>query len=537
MRTRNTRHRRLAPVLVACLAVCAFAFWGCGTTAHKQQDFVARSGQRLLLDGHPWRFIGFNDYELSSLPGRTHCGRAVDDETVNSVMQDAEDSGASVIRTWFFQSYYDMSNTSGRWRRIRPAWTAFDRVLAAAAAHHLLVIPVLVNEWPNCEPSTSAKGIAFFHTGYTHPAYGYPLSFKQYAATVARHYADDSTIAFWQLGNELQSDSPSGCEEHASADALRAFADQMTTVIKSVDPHHLVSLGTVGADQCGLAGGDYQYVYAGRIDVCEYHDYGVATSSIPNGANSLAERIQQCRALDKPLFIGESGIPADTNDFGQSTGRITNTSLQLRAGFFDAKITAAFNAGIVGYVIWDKRQDASNSAINYGSGRYMVGPDDPTNRVTAALSRTFGVTPGTVRFSFENGGIDGWRAQGSPQRALLENSSEEAWGGDRSLKVVLREGTRSVFAGTSAISGARSGTTITFHVYVSSIAQRIDAAPFIVDRPSDRVEAHLTKLLPGWNVVQWTIPRRLPTPLRELGLAIDNPLGFSGPLFLDNVSW
>lgn len=539
MRMRETRHRQLAAVLVVCLAACASAICGCGTTTHRQQGFVTRSGQRLLLDGHTWRFIGFNDYELSSLPGRTHCGRAVDERTVDSVMQDAEDSGASVIRTWFFQSYYDMSNADGRWRRIAPTWAAFDRVLAAAAAHHLLVIPVLVNEWPNCEPSTSAKGIAFFHTGYTHPGYGYPLSFKQYAATVARHYAGDRTIAFWQLGNELQSYSPSGCEEHASADALRAFADQMTTVIKSVDPHHLASLGTVGGDQCGLAGGDYQYVHAGRIDMCEYHDYGVATSSIPDGANSLAERIQQCRALDKPLFIGESGIPADTNDFGQSTGRITSTSLQLRAGFFDAKITAAFQAGVVGYVIWDKRQDASNSEINYYYGRYMVGPSDPTNRVTAELARTFGGTPGSIKFGFEDGGLDGWLARSTPGPVQLFNSNEEAWGGDRSLKLRLRSRTRLVFAFTSATAGAGGGTTVTFHVYVSSIAPTgaIVAAPFVTGR-SDRLAADSPiTLLAGWNVVQWTIPHSVLAPLRELGIEIGNRLGWQGPLFVDSIGW
>ena len=540
MRTREIGQARSGLVIVACFAALGFAISGCSATKEPTVDhFVTRSGQRLLLNGRPWRFIGFNDYELMSMPARTHCGRTITERTLNSILQDDENSGASVVRTWFFQSYYDMTNDTGHWHRSAPSWAAFDRLLTAAAAHHLRVIPVLVNEWPNCEPSTAAKGIGFFTGGYTLPEDGYPLSFKQYAITVARHYADDPTIAFWQLGNEFQVGDSGTCDEHASAVALRSFADTMTAALQSVDPHHLVSLGTAGADDCGLVGSDYAYVHAGRVDICEYHDYGNAARSMPDGSNSLAERIAQCRALDKPLFIGESGIPADTNDFGQSTGKITSASLQLRAGFFDAKITAAFQAGVVGYVIWDKRQDASNSLINYDYGRFMVGPNDPTNRVTAELARTLGATPGSIKFGFEDGGLDSWRARSSPGPVQLVNSNEEAWGGDRSLKLRLTPSTRLVFAFTHATAGAGARTTVTYHVYVSSIAPpgALVAAPFVTGQSGRLTADSPIKLLPGWNVVQWTIPSSISTPLRKLGIEIGNRLGWGGPLFLDSIGW
>ena len=98
---------------------------------------MGRSGQALTLNGSPWRFIAYNDYQLTSMPNAAYCGRALDQATLNSIMQDAKASGANVIRTWFFQSYYDMSNANGSWQEVTPTYAAFDRVLNAAAANGL----------------------------------------------------------------------------------------------------------------------------------------------------------------------------------------------------------------------------------------------------------------------------------------------------------------------------------------------------------------------------------------------------------------
>jgi mannan endo-1,4-beta-mannosidase len=353
-------------------------------------SFVGRTGQDLTLNGASWRFIAYNNYQLTSLPGGYDCGQADTQADLDEVMQSAAASGASVIRTWFFQSYYDL-NAQGE--RTSPSWTPFNRVLDTAARYGLKVIPVLVNEYQQCEPASVTKNLGFFQSGYEQSGYGYPLSFRQYATTVAQHYADDPTVAFWQIGNELYDDTPGGCSsgaESQGAQALRSFADSVTNAIKSVDPNHLVSLGTEGTGQCGLEGSDYQYVMAGAVDLCEYHDYDAVTDPIPNdGYNRLAQRIQQCQALNKPLFIGESGIPADVNAQGNADGPVTASSLQLRARFYAAKMQAAFGAGVVGYGLWDKEQAASNSTWNANEDQdFGIGPSDPTNTVTADIAAT-----------------------------------------------------------------------------------------------------------------------------------------------------
>jgi endo-1,4-beta-mannosidase len=264
-------------------------------------------------------------------------------------------------------------------------------VLNAAASYGLKVIPVLINEWQSCEPLSTNKNLGFFETGYQQPnSYGYPLSSKAYAATVARHYANNTQIAFWQIGNEMHNYTDTGCDsfaESAGASALRAFADDMTAAIKAVDSNHLVSLGTAGGGECGLSVTDYQYVHAGAIDICDYHDYYNVTQAMPNdGYNRLAQRIAQCKALNKPIVVSESGIAADVNGNGQDTGTVTSVTLLNRARFFLAKLAAAFNRGVVGYVPWEKEQDASNSAENFKHGLFEIGPNDPTNWVTAGVA-------------------------------------------------------------------------------------------------------------------------------------------------------
>jgi mannan endo-1,4-beta-mannosidase len=399
------RWLRLAVGVLCCL-VAYLALTFTATASASGGSFIARSGAQLTMDGAMYRFVAFNDYQLTSMPGGYDCGRADTQADLNEVMRSAASAGATVIRTWFFQSYYDL-NAQGHARSA--SWAAFDRVLNTAARYGLKVIPVLVNEYQQCEPASVTKNLGFFQSAYKRSGYGYPLSFKRYAMRVARHFADDTTVAFWQIGNELYDSAPSGCSaavESQGAHALRGFADAMTGAIKSVDHNHLVSLGTQGSGQCGLAGGDYQYVMAGAVDLCEYHDYGASTQPIPNdGYNRLAQRIAQCRALNKPLFIGESGIPADVTADGGESGTITSASLRLRARFYHAKMDAAFNAGIVGYGLWDKEQDATSSAWNTkNDGDFEIGPNDPTNtaaaRVADALrdrtARLVGIATGDV---------------------------------------------------------------------------------------------------------------------------------------------
>jgi hypothetical protein len=316
--------------------------------------FVTAHGTQLQVNGQPWKFAGYNlpcanPFTLSN----SALGYYLDDIRQNS--------GANVLRVWFFQSQGGPRN-----------WTNFDRVISALKSRGMRAIVTLTNETSTCdEPgaSTFYKTDSWYQTGYLSPEGGYTLSFHDYAVAVAKHYAKEPTVAFWQLVNEAQapSEDSSGhvtCpDETAARNALRSFSDDMVQAIHSVDTSHLVDLGTLSTGACGIVNdGDYTYVHAGALGLCEDHDYGAPATAMPAALNGI---IDDCRKLDKPVYIGESGIPANVGPDGSPNGTcnawptcspdpITLATLDQRASFFQDKIQAANRAGVAGYLIWVK---------------------------------------------------------------------------------------------------------------------------------------------------------------------------------------
>jgi PKD repeat protein len=325
--------------------------------------FVEANGVSFSLNGAPWRPIGFNQYRLTSAPGGYVCDGgygAISDASLGQRLDEMKAAGANVVRTWFFQSYFD----GGGWR-------PFDRLLTAAASRGMTVIPVLVNQFADCEPASIEKNIGFYDYAFRSPGFGYGRSFKDYAQMVAAHYADNRTIAFWQLVNEAEAQYQ-GCPPNA-ATVLRSFAGEMRAALRSVDPNHLVSLGTIGSGQCGASYLEYKYVHE-AVDICEVHDYGSPQSAMPGDAfNGIALRIEQCKELGKPIFVGEAGIRADVGPDGSATGAVTQSTLETRARFFKAKIAQQFAAGMNGYLIWEKLLENSDSSFNLAGERFGVG--------------------------------------------------------------------------------------------------------------------------------------------------------------------
>jgi hypothetical protein len=261
----------------------------------------------------------------------------------------------------------------------------------------------LTNQWNTCEPTAaSEKPLSWYQTGYKQTGDGYPLPFRDFAQQMATHYANEPTIAFWQLVNEPQAKTLSSgtltCDATAAQNALRSFADDVTTVMHQADPNHLVNLGGNGG--CGLSGAGYSYVHAGAVDLCENHDYGYDAQALPsNGSDLLKDNIAACHSLGKPIFVGEAGIPGNVQPDGSAaacspwptcpTDPLTNQTLQQRAQFFQAKIQAANTAGVAGYLIWFKSPYYSSS-----TDAYAISNGDPTEAVLPAALQS--APPATV---------------------------------------------------------------------------------------------------------------------------------------------
>jgi mannan endo-1,4-beta-mannosidase len=314
--------------------------------------FVARQGDQLTLDGQPYRSSGFNLYYANS---DGTCGPAFGSGPALDQALSMMGSGVNTIRAWFFQS---MATTAAQ-----RDWSAFDHTLSVAAAHGMKVIPTLANQWADCEPASGYKDETWYRTGYTSPDPGGTVSYRDFVAEVVNRYKDDPTILAWQLMNEAEvKPSMQGACSPDAATVLRSFATDVSGLVKSIDPNHLVSLGTIGGGQCGAQGQDYETLHAiPTIDLCEFHDYDPSAPIPGDQFNGLQVRINQCAALDKPLFVGELGIIP--NDVGGT--------LQARADVLEQKLAAERAAGIEGTLVW------SWSSLGSTLDNYDVGPDDP----------------------------------------------------------------------------------------------------------------------------------------------------------------
>jgi hypothetical protein len=325
--------------------------------------FVQRSGTQFSLNGQPFRFVGINRYGAANSAAYS-CGSSGDQTTYLAQMfQDVQtEAGGTVLRFWAFQSY-----TNGG-----TDWTGIDTVVATAKANGFKIIPVLENQWADCTLG-GYKYDTWYSSGYKSPYGGYALSYRDYVGQIVNRYKNEPTIMAWMLMNEAECKNTSGT---ANPTALYNFAVGMSGYIKSLDPNHLVTLGTIGdGGQPGTESNNYLNLYAiSTIDFAEAHDYNSDTVPLPGSStgtlnltctdSSLACNMARAiLVLGKPFIIGEAGIRAGSG--------YTYTFSQ-RAGYFNQKIAAQWSNGGAGYLIWHWATT---------SGGYDFGPGDPLNSV------------------------------------------------------------------------------------------------------------------------------------------------------------
>jgi hypothetical protein len=359
-------------IMLLGVALIAVLLTSTATPTRESEGFVRRSGTQLRLDGAQFRMIGWNMHlpnciTPSSYRRGTHSAYTLA-ELKSQLAEVKANSNATVVRAWLLQEYGGPNN-----------WSGFDNLIAAANANHIKIVAVLGNNWGACEPKVhgtlNEHHLAWYQSGYKMAGDGYPLSFRDYAAAVAAHYANQTAIAEWQIMNEPDARNANGsCDESSAESALRYFADDMTGVIKAVDPNHLVDLGEIA--WCGGQGTGRAYVNSGAVDVCDaVHDY--SNPSVPM-SSTYASYISMCTRLGKPALVGEAGIDGDVGPNGTDTGTVTAATLRQRATFLDARINAYINAGAAGFIYWDKKGNGLPAP-----GHPQVGSPDPSEAVIA----------------------------------------------------------------------------------------------------------------------------------------------------------
>ena len=293
-------------------------------------DFVVARDGHLYLDGRRFRFVGVNVYSLASFPpnsGKYYCGLAHSDRDVADIMGEVAAMGGNVIRLSVYQAFTEGGTDFSR----------LDFVIAEAKRHGLRLILTLENQWADCTAG-GYKYADWYCDGYRQPYGSYRLSFVECVRLIVGRYREEPTVLMWQLMNEAESRNAWWMAE---PEPLRAFAVEMSALIKSLDRRHPVSLGTGEVTRPGSGGGNY-CALAGLagLDVIEAHDYGDERQAWPpaiawaNGIGAL---------VGKPFFIGEVGISSPP------------FSRQERAELIRAKMEAAWDAGVEGILVWSYR--------------------------------------------------------------------------------------------------------------------------------------------------------------------------------------
>jgi mannan endo-1,4-beta-mannosidase len=350
-------------------------------------SFVTAQGRGFQIDGAPFRFVGVNIYDAAAT-SRYSCDPALrmTDSELESTMRTLHDRyGASVVRFWAYQTY----TASGQ------DWSGTDRVIRIAKQVGMRVLPVLEDGPGYCTtsaapvPKSRYAGDTWFSSGYRAQYGTAPMSFRDYAKVVAEHYRDEPTILGWSLINEADTSA----RDATGRSVLVGFGRDMGQVVRSADPHHLITLGTQSNGAAGASGPDFIDVYSQpELDFAEVHDWepwGDPADPMPGGVNGrppaadspacgdlhapIGCSFARSAQLGKPLVVGEAGIHATTP-----------AARDLRARQLDAKMRAALDAGAAGYLLWrvtKAHEDVDDITLDSG---------DPVLAVLADLAAGLG---------------------------------------------------------------------------------------------------------------------------------------------------
>ena len=298
-------------------------------------------------------FVGLNAYELATDYGVNNgCGSDIHTSTEAFF---ASLPTGTVVRFWAMQPFGTASANTLNPNSL--TWGPLDNVFATAAKYGDKLIPVLGNQWGDCDGVNESPGVqlsqAFYSGGYTSNTSEGPLPYSQWVKDIVARYASSPAVYAWEPINE-----PQVCdvtEAQATTD-LTSFFTAVGGEIHALAPGSKVESGFLGTGTCGLENGDYQTVGASPgLDILTYHDYYAATAAVGGDQyNGIAVRVAQAKALGKPIIAGEMGIEAGTS---------CSVSLAQRAADYSAKISAQSALGVTGFMFWDWYPGPTSSCV------------------------------------------------------------------------------------------------------------------------------------------------------------------------------
>ena len=337
------------------------AFAGLHAAAPARTPFVTREGMRLMAGGRPYRFVGANIWYAAFLGADAPFGNRA---RLRRELDALKAMGVTNLRILASGEEGPLRNA------IKPGFRGpgpdynqallggLDFALAEIGRRDMRATLYLTNFW---EWSGGMMTYLWYVNGGHYidandPAHPWPAFANANAAfygndkavglyhdyvraivtrtngVTGKPYAQDPAIMAWQLANEPR---PAGDMAHADLPTFYAWVGRTAQLIRSLDPHHLISTGSEGL-KGALEQGDIVLAEHGiaEIDYLTAHiwpnNWGwVEQADLPRtfarGETLSADYLQQhvgfARRLNKPLVVEEFGFPRDggSNDPAAAT--------------------------------------------------------------------------------------------------------------------------------------------------------------------------------------------------------------------------
>ena len=324
--------------IVMVLVIVSQPFAALSVSAAQGNEFVKQAGPELRLHGKVFRFAGSNNYYLM------YKSKFMVDEVLNA----AAVQGFRVMRIW---GSIDIGNQDGSnsirgkadgvytqyWDGSAPAYNdgddglkRLDYVIYKAGQLGIKLVIPFVNNWNDfggMDQYVRWRGGQYHDQFYSDPVIrGW---YKDWIAHLLERtntyngleYKNDPTIMAWELANEPRCLSAGAYPRSpdCTTQTLIAWADEISTYIKSIDDKHLVSVGDEGfyclpnatdwTENCGEGVDTLAFTALENIDVMSFHLYPDHWGKdVSWGTQWIQRHFQDARALDKPAMLGEFGL-------------------------------------------------------------------------------------------------------------------------------------------------------------------------------------------------------------------------------------
>jgi len=328
--------------------------------------YVRAVGNRLEIDGHEFKFVGFNIRGLAHygfgdfLPRSTVAQRT-------EVLAAARAAGCRVIR--IFLPFFTLSDAEliSRLRIVLDNAVTYQQRVIVCLTDHFEAVKL--QHWSFYQDPPDYRTYLYIDKHYNkvlNPDFYarlYRGPFLAYVRKVVTAFRNHPAVFAWELTNE-----GSNYPDH---NGFINFCNVMASEIRAIDPNHLITAGIVSTAVTQFKnepGNDEPARLYENLDFVTIHDYDTI---------SLVD-LDLARRLNKPLIIEETGRA------GQ------------RAGFFRENMAFWFDNGASGYMGWGFMPsgfDNQDGDVHIGIDRILHGDYEEITRLWIERAAIFPPVP------------------------------------------------------------------------------------------------------------------------------------------------